>query len=134
MFEVSMYRADRTRIQLADLLAQIPDNDWTWQVIEFDGVGQMPNNESLLEFQQRVRGQPLGLVISWSELTRFAQGIEYTIDCLIVAVSRGKQLNLDKVMADEFDGCEVAVRAIDSAEWIIFSSNNEIFRKLESAT
>lgn len=134
MFEVSMYRADGTRIQLAELLAQIPDNDWTWKIIEFDGVGQMPNNESLLEFQKKLRVQPLGIEVSWDELTQFAKNIYYTIDCLIVAVIRGKRCDLSKVIADEFAGCEVAVRAIDSTEWIIFASNDEVLKKLESAT
>lgn len=123
MLEVPMYRENGTRVQLVDLLAKVPANEWVWSIIEFDGVGQMPANESVLEFQKRVRQQSLGLVLTWSEILKFAEAVEYTIDCLIVAVSRIERLEVNKLLADDFQECEIAIRAIDSTEWILFSSN-----------
>ncbi|UQI28493.1 hypothetical protein M3M50_16065 [Pseudomonas bijieensis] len=131
MLEVPMYRVNRTRVQLADLLSKVPVNNWVWSVIEFDGVGQMPFNDSVLEFQERLREQPRGLVLTWSEISSFAESIEYTIDCLVVAVSSVERLEANKLLADDFQGCEIALRAIDSTEWIIFSSNQELLDELE---
>jgi hypothetical protein len=131
MLEVPMYRVNRTRVQLADLLSKVPMNNWVWSIIEFDGVGQMPFNDSVLEFQNRLREQPHGLVLTWSEISRFAEAIEYTIDCLVVAVSSVERLEVNKLLADDFQGCEIALRAIDSTEWIIFSSNQDLLDELE---
>lgn len=133
MLEVPMYRENGTRVQLVDLLAKVPTNDWAWSILEFDGVGQMPANDSVLEFQKRVRQQPLGLVLTWSEISRFAEAVEYTIDCLIVAVSRIERLEVNKLLADDFQECEIAIRAIDSTEWILFASNRTILDGLEGA-
>lgn len=126
MLELPMYRENGTRVQLVDLLAKVPANDWAWSILEFDGVGQMPANDSVLEFQKRVRQQPGGLVLTWSEISRFAEAVEYTIDCLIVAASRMDRLEATKLLADDFQECEIAIRAIDSTEWILFASNRTI--------
>ncbi|MFZ6781196.1 hypothetical protein ACO0LD_30545 [Undibacterium sp. Ji83W] len=134
MLEVPMYRQNGTRVQLVDLLAKVPANDWAWSILEFDGVGQMPANDSVLEFQKRVRQQSLGLVLTWSEISRFAETVEYTIDCLIVAVSRIDRLEINKLLADDFQECEIGIRAIDSTEWILFASNRTILDGLEGAT
>jgi hypothetical protein len=131
MLEVPMYRANGTRVQLVDLLAMVPANDWTWSILEFDGVGQMPANESVLEFQKKVREQPCGLILTWSEISRFAETVEYTIDCLIVAVSRIERLDVNKLLADDFQECEVAIRAIDSTEWILSASNRALLDGME---
>ena len=131
--EVPMYRENGTRVQLTDLLAKVPVNDWAWSILEFDGVGQMPANDSVPEFQKRVRQQPLGLVLTWSEITRFAEAIEYTIDCLVVAVSRIDRLEVVKLFADDFENCEIAFRAIDSTEWILFASNRATLDGLQGA-
>jgi hypothetical protein len=133
MLEVPMYRESGTRVQLVNLLAKMPGNDWTWSIIEFDGVGRMPSNVSVLEFQKRVREQPQGFIMTWSEMSKFAEAVEYTIDCLIVAVSHIKRLDVKKLLADDFHECEIALRAIDSTEWILFASDRTLMKVLEGA-
>lgn len=133
ILEVPMYRQNGSRVQLVDLLAKVPANTWAWSILEFDGVGRMPADDSVLEFQKRVRQQPLGLVLTWSEISGFAEAVEYTIDCLIVAASGIDRLEVNKLLADDFQGCEIAIRAIDSTEWILFASNSTILEGLEGA-
>ena len=133
ILEVPMYRENGTRVQLVDLLAKVPANAWAWSILEFDGVGQMPADDSVLEFQKRVRQQPLSLVLTWNEILRFAEAVEYTIDCLVIAALDTDLLEVNKLLADDFQGCEIAIRAIDSTEWILFASNPTILERLESA-
>jgi hypothetical protein len=130
--EVPMYRENGTRVQIKDLFAKVPVNDWVWSILEFDGVGQMPSNESISEFQKKLREQFYGMIMTWSEIVRFADAVEYTIDCLIVAVSHIEQLNVDELMADNFLQCEIAIRAVDSTEWILAASNRSLLDDLES--
>jgi hypothetical protein len=90
------------RVQLVDLLAKVPANAWDWSILEFDGVGQMPVDDPVLEFQKRVRQQPLSLVLTWNEILRFAEAVEYTIDCLVIAALDTDLLEVNKLLADDF--------------------------------
>lgn len=122
MYEVLMYRDDDTPVHLHDLLGVVPANEWMWSVFEFDGVGRMPGNYSVVEFREKVHEHPLGLIMTWPEILEFAAAVEYTIDCLIVAISNLDRLDANKLLADDFQECEIVLRAIDSTEWILFAS------------
>ncbi|MGV7208243.1 hypothetical protein ACLB1G_10360 [Oxalobacteraceae bacterium A2-2] len=128
---VPMYRANGTRVQLADLLRKIPANDWVWSIVEFDGVGKMPAPLSFGEFQRQLHEQPTGLLQTWSEVCKFAKGLEYTIDCLVVAVLNIDRLTIGMLENEDFQQCEVALRAIDSTEWEIFSSHPSLLDELK---
>lgn len=133
VIEVPMFRADRVCVQLIDLLATIHDNDWVWSVLEFYGVARLPSGESTLDFEERIRKSPRGVIYRWGELLKFAVTVEYVIDCLVVAVSHVEKLDTDKVMADDFEQCEVAIRAFDSSSWTLSASTSEILTGLEKA-
>ncbi|KRP67974.1 hypothetical protein [Pseudomonas orientalis] len=126
MFEVPMYRKNGSRIELQDLLEKVPDNDWVWLIIEFDGVANLPNDESIDEFQNRIRYLPKGLVQTWENILRFSRCIDYTVDCLIVAVSCVEQVDVERLLNDEFQDCVIFIRAIDSTDWMLHASNPEI--------
>lgn len=133
VLEVPMYRANGTCVQLEDLLAKVPANKWIWSILEFDGVGQMPADESVLAFENRVREQPLGVVMTWSEISSFAQALEYTIDCLVVSVVDIERLEVNKLLVDDFEQCEVAIRAFDSTLWILAAADQELLDEMEKA-
>ncbi|WP_411565292.1 hypothetical protein ACLIN3_16125 [Pseudomonas orientalis] len=126
MFEVPMYRKNGSRIELQDLLEKVPDNDWVWLIIEFDGVANFPNDESIDGFQNRIRYLPKGLVQTWENISTFSRCVDYTIDCLIVAVSCIEQVDVEKILRDDFQDCLVFIRAIDSTDWLLHASNPEI--------
>ncbi|MCY1306705.1 hypothetical protein D9M70_565780 [compost metagenome] len=90
----------------------------------------MPFHLSLSEFQKKLRGLPQGLTLTWAEMLKFANSIEYTIDCLIVAVSTLDKLNISNFIEDNFQLSEVALRAIDSTEWILSASDSSLLDDL----
>ncbi|GAA2694882.1 MULTISPECIES: hypothetical protein [Actinosynnema] len=94
-------------VHLSDVLAAIPENRWTWVVLDFDGVGVAPGG--MPEFGDRVRAE--GVPFTWEELLRFADGQEQTIDCLIVAERAGERV----AEVEAFDGGAWLVRVPD--EW-----------------
>jgi hypothetical protein len=49
IIEVPMHRKNGTTVQLIDFLGAIPTNNWVWTIMEFDGVGEMPNQMSVAE-------------------------------------------------------------------------------------
>jgi hypothetical protein len=126
MLEVPMYRENGSRIGLQDLLEKVPANDWVWLIIEFDGVANLPDDESVDGFQNRIRYLPKGLIQTWEDVLRFSQCIDYTIDCLIVAVSCAEQVDVEKLLDDDVQKCLVFIRAIDSTNWMLHASSSEI--------
>ena len=125
--EIPMHRPDGTTVQLVELLNAIPANNWFWSILEFNGVGEMPNNMSVAEFEAWVQILPQGNIVSWAEINCFARSIEYTIDCLIVARKEKNGFDAKKLFLDDFQGCEVGLRAIDSGIWLLAATDNEIF-------
>ncbi|AUZ46833.1 hypothetical protein [Pseudomonas orientalis] len=134
MFEVPMYRKNGSRIELQNLLEKVPANDWVWLIIEFDGVANLPNDESIDGFQNRIRCLPKGLVKTWEDILSFSRCVDYTIDCLIVAVSCMEQVGVEKLLGDDFQNCLVFIRAIDSTDWMLHASNSEILDGLKVVT
>lgn len=110
-------------VQLQALLAFVNQPDLIWAIIEFDGVGIMPAGLAYADFQAILRRTQTGYILTWQELLCFAENIEYTIDCLIVAVSDVKYIEKAKLLADDFDACAFAFRAIDSTEWLLGGGN-----------
>lgn len=133
MLQVPMYRANEARRQLMDFLRKVPENDWAWSLFEFDGVGRMPADQPLRAFQGRLEKQPNGLIFTWTEIREFADALEYTIDCLLVAVTHVDLLAVEKLLADDFRECEVVIRAIDSTEWVLCASDDAVLSDMARA-
>lgn len=131
--EMPMRRASGTRVQLAELLAVVPENDWVWSILEFNGVGEMPSDIPFMEFRKMLRELPVGLTLKWDELLKFARSLEYTIDCLIVGAVSIAKLNADELWADNFQGCEVALEAIDGGIWLLGAEQPALFNELKAA-
>jgi hypothetical protein len=46
-----------------------------------------------------------------------------------VAVSSFEFLNINDFLMDEFENCNVAIRAIDSTTWLLSSSNKDLINE-----
>lgn len=133
MIKVSTFPAFRKNgiaVQLAEVLAAIPENDFVWSIIEFNGMGKAPGNLSMDDFEEQVRSKPGGLTMSWNELKKLSDGFDQTIDCLIV----GARTSLDILSAcksgDDFSSCEVVLNAFDSTEWSVWAADPELMERL----
>jgi hypothetical protein len=108
-----------TTLGLGDLLAALPANTWTWHILDFYGVGTAPGGQQMAEFEEITRSAPTGQTMSWSELRSFADGIEQTYDCQIVAVAPDGNLTAAEVADEDFQRCEIVIQGVDSTEWCI---------------
>ncbi|MNL84752.1 hypothetical protein D3C87_2128280 [compost metagenome] len=50
-FKLPMHRGSGKILQLSDLLAAIPDNDWTWSLLDFYGIGIAPDGMPMADFE-----------------------------------------------------------------------------------
>ena len=102
---------------LADLLASVPDNDWVWSILDFDGIGNVPAGLDFAEFRAEVLASPEGYLMSWDELKEFAAGLRQCFDLLLVAAEGRGSLSAERFAVDDFGGCLVVLAAIDSGSW-----------------
>lgn len=132
----SAFRNDQSLVQLTELLAAMPANDWVWHILEFEGMGKAPNDLSMQAFEDLARLNPQGYVMTWAELQDFAKPLIQTIFCLIVAIkpSQTPPSIRAKALENDFNGFEVVIDGFDSTDWTISTRHPEIMAKLACDT
>lgn len=124
------FRKNGMAVQLAEVLAVIPENDLVWSVLDFSGIGQAPDNLSMDDFEELIRSMPGGLMMSWNELKKISDNFSQTIECIIV----GAKTDLDILNAhkagDDFSSCEVVLNVFDSTEWSVWARDSTLMEKL----
>jgi hypothetical protein len=131
IFEVfPAFKEDGSVLQLADILSAIPENDWIWAILDFYGVGAVPNKLPIEDFENRVRSAPQGILMPWSELKKFANSLHQTYDCLIIAAKSSQDISSDKSVKENFSKCEVVVEAFDCTEWSVWARDKDLMRQL----
>ncbi|MFE7186432.1 hypothetical protein [Streptomyces erythrochromogenes] len=118
-FEFPMQDDKGGVLHLDDLLSLVPDNDWTWSVLEFDGIGHGPAGQGYAAFREKVNASPQGYVMSWPEVAEFSAGIRQYFDLILVAVSNRDLLSAERLEAQDFGQCLVVFTAGDSAWWAV---------------
>ena len=113
----NMFRSDGSRVQLVDWLNEVEPNNLNWSVLDFNGIGQAPNDLSMDEFEDAIRLDPTGFKMSWDELMVFARSLEQTIECLIIALEPNVEFVGEDLAKDDFSSCKIIIQAFDSTEW-----------------
>jgi len=124
------FRNNGTAVQLAEVLAVIPENDLVWSILEFNGMGGTPDNLSMDEFEELVRRKPGGLMMSWGELKKLSDGFCQTIDCIVVGAKTERDILNAHKAGDDFSSCEVVLSAFDSTEWSVWAHDSELMKRL----
>lgn len=128
--EFSMHQENSRIIQLTDLLAAIPNNDWSWSILDFYGVGKLLIGMSMEKFEETARSMPGGYLFSWSELKAFAGQIEQTWDCLIVAAESKQNLIAADLEKDNFSRCLLVLQAMDTTTWSVGAREEQLFKNI----
>lgn len=124
------FRENGMAVQLAEVLAVIPENDLMWSMLEFNGMGEAPNNLSMDAFEELVRSKPGGLMMSWNELKKLSGGFSQTIDCMIVGAKTYLDILNAHKAGDDFSSCEVVLNVFDSTEWSVWARDAELMNRL----
>lgn len=126
------FRNNGVPVQLAEVLAVIPENNLVWSILEFDGIGEAPNNLTMDEFEQLVRKRPGGLVMSWSQLRDFSERISQTIDCVVVGARSDRDILSARRAGDYLSSCEVVLEMFDSTEWTVWALDTGLMQRFAS--
>jgi len=126
------FRKNDSLVQLTDLLSVVPENNWTWAILDFYGIGHAPNNLSMDDFEKLVRSSPQGVFMTWSELNEFSNSLEQIYDCLIIAVKSPQDIRDDQLKKEIFDNCEVVIEMFDSTKWSIWAKEKALMKKILS--
>lgn len=123
---LAMQRENKVAIELKTLLNLTEDNNWTWTVCEFDGIGQAPYNLSMSDFEDMLIESKKGAIMSWCEINEFATNIEQVYWCIVIATLSADEIV--KPTGPEFvpNNCLFAFEAFDSTEWTVWSDDEKI--------
>ncbi|MFD5947304.1 hypothetical protein ACFWAZ_34010 [Streptomyces collinus] len=117
--EFRMQNGQEGMVGLDSLLSLVPDNDWVWSVLDFDGIGTGPSGLGYAEFRDRVHSLPQGYVMSWPQVREFAAGVQQCFDLLLVAASNRRSLEPERLAVDDYSECLIVFTASDSTWWSV---------------
>lgn len=106
-------------ITLGDIERKLPENAWTWHVLDYQGIGTAPNDLPMADFEELAR--QVGYRFDWPSFRQFAEQAEQSWWCLIVALDPDDARSAKEIVASDCDGAYVAIEAFDSSTWTIRS-------------
>lgn len=116
---LNMFNSENIRVELSDIISKIKSNDLIWHIFYYYGIGLAPNNLSMDEFEQVIKENSEGFIMTWEELNVFAQQQEQTFDCIIVGKHSDVSIKRSEVLEGNYENCFLVVEAFDSTEWRI---------------
>lgn len=121
MLSFPMYNSSGARVSLEDVLALIPENTWTWYILDFYGMG-CPSPESIIgSFEARIQSSESGIAMTGSELNIFARSLDQAIDLQLVAAKAGEIICRKEIEGMNFCKIEIFIEALDSSEWLVWT-------------
>lgn len=120
----SAFRNDGSKVMLCDVLARIPQNDLTWCILDFSGIGVAPGGVRMEDFEQLTESQG-GVAMDWPQLTAFAATLEDVSDCVIVGGAVADARVRQRIDHGDVAGLEVVIRLADSTDWTIWTPNSK---------
>ncbi|MEV4222966.1 hypothetical protein [Nonomuraea sp. NPDC049725] len=116
---IRMTKPSGETVALMEILRALPDNAWTWTILELWAVGIPPEGMTMPSFEDLISSSESGYSMTWPELLDLAARLDQVMDCLIVATERPHPA--PRRLADQDDAPELLVRidALDSTEWHI---------------
>ncbi|QIO08801.1 hypothetical protein [Acinetobacter lanii] len=117
---ISTERQDGALIRLIDILNLIPDNNYSWSILEYEGIGGLGINDfSFEQVCQYAQSNSQGFILNFNDLKVFASTLHQTLDCLIVASKDTKDFLLDRAQIENFYHTPYLIEVWDGYEWLI---------------
>lgn len=118
-FEIPMHSPVGRYVNLSDLLPFVPGERWSWRLLEFTGIGEMPNGLTVAEFEEAALASPSGIPFDWPSVNEFASRVDQVQDLILIAVEPDTEPDPAALKALDLTACPFVIEAIDSTEWIV---------------
>ncbi|WP_143832942.1 MULTISPECIES: hypothetical protein [Nocardiopsis] len=102
----------------------MPENNWKWVLLDFDGVGTMPRGMTFQKLEEELIDGEGWVDLDWMEVKAFSESLQREIDMRIVAVDWDSYVEFDTFIDSDF---YVAIEARDSGEWEVWERAVEGF-------
>ncbi|MFB7297010.1 MULTISPECIES: hypothetical protein [Streptomyces] len=119
LLEFRMHDAEGGIVGLDSLLSLVPENNWVWSVLDFDGIVQGVIGLEYAEIRQKIASSSQGYVMSWAQVREFATGVRQCFDLLLVAAGEHRLLDPERFAAGDFAGFPLVLTASDSTWWTV---------------
>ncbi|MEF2975830.1 hypothetical protein [Subtercola sp. YIM 133946] len=104
------------KLGLADVLASVPSNDWSWVILEFEGYTHESSSCDVQALADTALNHPGGVATTWREMVQLAD--ELTDLNWLVAVAAASEVPGDQLLrAEQYSGCSLVLSAFDGSEW-----------------
>jgi hypothetical protein len=114
---IPMHGTSGSAVALSQILNVIPENAWTWSILELWGTGIAPQGMTMQSFEDFIASSDIGYPLSWRELVDLASVLEQVHDCLIVATGSPCAPSRQIVEQKSDPDLLVVIEGLDSAQW-----------------
>jgi len=122
-------------VSLYDILQSIPDNNWVWKILVFEGVGYAPNNMTIPEFEELINSSDEGYNMTWKELNTFAKAMGDIYDFVLIATETSSDIvykNIEDKNISKYSDCKILIEIFDSTTWELrISDDIELLQDIE---
>jgi hypothetical protein len=115
-FEFAMWTPDGLKIPLAEVIARLPPNEWSWTVFDLEGIGGGFGGYAPLALQEATRTG--GVQMSSSEFSAFASTIRDLWWIVAIAHRAEERVPVEVVEQRDFSRCVFVLEGEDSGWWI----------------
>lgn len=112
-----MWTPDDSKIRLEEVIARLPPNDWSWTVLDFEGIGGEFNGYTPVELQQATRTAG-GVEMRSSEFAEFALTIGDLWWIVAIAHPAEERIPAEILKERDFSRCVFVLEGEDSGWWI----------------
>ena len=102
------------------------------RLVYLDVVGRAPKGMTMRDFKSQIRTEINGYPMTWQELSPMSEAIEDLNECLIVGTFPGREIDAERVRAEEWDDCCCVIEGFDSSTWSIIVGDPQVEQVLSS--
>ena len=120
-------------VYLDDVLSQIDGEKYFWTLFHLEARGDIGEEESIVDLEERVAKSDTGLRFKWKNLNDLAKKFDQVIDVVIVGCENAyadKRFSDDQEMYDQSD---IVVEMVDSSYWLIHASEELVISEVSGA-
>ncbi len=120
-------RQSEHKITLHEVLAALPDNSLDWRMLWLHASGtDWLGRASIVDLEEEVRGEPMGIPVAWPALKSFAAGLTDLHDVLLAAAPLNLALEASEIRAEDYRSAYIVIEGFDDGQWTIGSSDDGV--------
>ncbi len=123
---------EKNGVVSAELKDYSAGNSYYWSILFLEATGDLGEDRSMPLFEEEIKNNENGLILSWEELKSLANKFYQIIEITIIGCKDRSLLQRYKNYEEIYERCDFIIEMIDSSFWEIRSKDRSLIERLEN--